>query len=134
VDAGEPELATVGDRNANTELLMSKLMQVAEAASAMSTADAIAAMEAEDVPCAAANELSVLPDHPQMVANESFATVDNPQAGPMLEPNNPPNFSATASPPLRPAATLGQHTDAILAEIGRSAGQIAALRQSGVVA
>lgn len=133
VDSSDPGLATVGDRNGNTDLVLSTMIAVAEKATSMATADAIAAMEAEDVPCAAANHLADLPDHPQMQANDSFAHIDHPAAGRMLEPNNPPNFSATASPPLRPAATLGQHTDDVLGELGRGADAIAQLREQGVV-
>ena len=100
----------------------------------MTTAEAIAAMEAEGVPCAAVNNLADMPDHPQMQASESFSTFEHPHAGPMVEPNNPPNFAGTPSPPLRPAATLGEHTDAVLEELGRSADDIAALRAAGIVA
>ncbi len=133
IDSSDPGLATVADRNGNTDLVLSTMIQVGEKAAAMTTADAIAAMEAEDVPCAAANHLVELPEHPQMQANESFAEIYHPLAGTMLEPNNPPNFSATASPPLRPSASLGEHTDAILTELGKTPADIEELREQGVV-
>ena len=133
VDSSDPRLATVMDRNQNTELLLSVLKQVAGKAAVSTTADAIAALEAEDVPCASANYLVDMPDHPQMQANESFARIHHPRAGAMIEPNNPPNFSATASPPLRPAASLGEHSDAILRELGKTDTEISALRSAGVL-
>jgi itaconate CoA-transferase len=41
---------------------------------------------------------------------------------------------ATAQvPPAKPAPALGEHTDAVLAEVGVSAGEIAGLRERGVV-
>lgn len=134
VDSSAPELATVVDRNSNVELLMDMMREVTSRAAAMDTADAIAAMDAEGVPCAPANELADMPDHPQMQANDSFARIEHPVAGPMVEPNNPPNFTGTPSPALRPAAALGEHTDSILEDMGKSADDIAALRKAGVVA
>ena len=134
IDSSDPGLATVADRNSNTELLMTTFQAVTARALETTTADAIAALGAQDVPCAAANHLADLPAEPQMQANNSFASIANPHAGDMVEPNNPPNFSATPSPALRPAATLGEHTDAILGEIGRSGEEIAALRTAGVIA
>jgi crotonobetainyl-CoA:carnitine CoA-transferase CaiB-like acyl-CoA transferase len=134
VDSSDPRLATVADRNTNTELLLDVLRQVGEHAAMADTADAIRALEAEDVPCAAANHLFDLPDHPQMQANESFATIHNPHAGQMLEPNNPANFSTTVSPPLRPAAALGEHTTEVLLEFGWSTEEVTALKSGGAVA
>ena len=99
----------------------------------MTTAEAIAALEAEDVPCAAAMHLADLPQHPQMQANESFAEVANVLAGPIIEPNNPPNFSATPSPALRTSANFGEHTDEILGELGRDAAEIGRLREAGII-
>lgn len=133
VDSSDPRFATVMDRNQHPEELMEAMQQVTAVARSMSTDKAIEAMEAEDVPCARAMYLAELPQHPQMVANNSFATIDHPQAGAMVEPNNPPNFGATPSASLRPAAALGQHTDEVLAEIGFSVQEIAELREAGTV-
>lgn len=115
VDASDPKFATIPDRNANSEAMMDLMREVIRRAAEITTAEAMAAMEANDVPCSAAQDLADLPEHPQMIANNSFARIDNPVAGAMVEPNNPPNFLATPSPPLRPAAALGQHSDEIMA-------------------
>ncbi len=134
VDSSDERFATVADRNANASDLVEIMKSVGERAAGMTTAEAIALLEAEDVPCAQALHLADLPDHPQLQANESFGKIANPQAGTMCEPNNPPNFSATPSAPLRPAAQLGEHTEAILRELGKSSEEIAALREAGVAA
>ncbi len=133
IDASDPKFATISDRNANSEAMMDLMRDVICRAAETTAADAMAAMEANDVPCSIAQDLADLPEHPQMIANNSFARIDNPTAGAMVEPNNPPNFLATPSPALRPASALGQHSDEIMAAAGRSETEIAALRESGVV-
>jgi len=40
----------------------------------------------------------------------------------------PPGFDAAAAPRMGPVPSLGQHTDAILAELGLSEADIGALR------
>ncbi|MCZ6828096.1 MAG: CaiB/BaiF CoA-transferase family protein [Gammaproteobacteria bacterium] len=133
VDAGDPRFATVMDRNKNAEEMKDLMRAVNNSARSMTSAEAIAALEAEDVPCAAALHLADLPQHPQMQANESFAEINHPQAGTIIEPNNPPNFSGTPSPGLRACASLGQHTDEILRDLGRDAAEIGRLREAGVI-
>ncbi len=133
LDSSDPRLATVADRNTNTELLLEMMKEVTLRAMSRNTAEAIAAMEAEGVPCAPANELVDMPDHPQMQANESFVQFEHPQAGAMVEPANPPSFSGSGAPPLRPAAGLGENTDSILAELGKSPEQVQAWREAGVI-
>ena len=133
VDASDPRFATVMDRNQHAEEMQDLMRNVVHAARSMTTAEAIAALEAEDVPCAVAMHLSDLPQHPQMQANESFAEISNPQAGTIIEPNNPPNFEGTPSPDLRTCASVGQHTDEILRDLGRDDAEIARLREAGVI-
>ena len=124
----------MAQRNANVELVLDTLRAVTAKAAAMTTGAAIAAMEAEGVPCAPANELADMPDHPQMQANETFTRIAHPQAGTLVEPKNPPNFTGTPSSDPRPAAALGQHTDEILADIGIGPEALAGLREAGVIA
>jgi len=132
-ECNNPNLATLAGRSAHVDEMTALIAQIHTAASQMPVAEAIAALEAEDVPCAPAQFLADLPKHPQIIASETFATIDNPNAGNMLEPNNPVNFLGTPSPPLRPAATLGQHTDEILRELGYNEPSIRELRTTGVV-
>jgi crotonobetainyl-CoA:carnitine CoA-transferase CaiB-like acyl-CoA transferase len=134
VDSSSPAFASVLERNRHAQEMAQLMRSVVERAATMHAADAIAALEAADVPCALAMHLADLPEHPQMVANESFARIDHPAAGTLIEPNNPPNFSATPSGDLRRSASLGEHTDVILAELGYAQTDIQALRDSGTVA
>ena len=68
------------------------------------------------------------------LANPMFAEVDHPGIGSLLTPGSPLRFSSVgAVPPLR-APRLGEHTDAILAELGFSPAEVRRLHDSGVVA
>lgn len=130
----DPRWSSLAARNENGEALIEMFQSMGDIALRTPVADALAAMEAEGVPCAAAQRLEDLPDHPQFIANNTFATIDNPRAGTMREPNTPATFIGTPAPRLRPAAGLGEHTDAILRELGHSDSDIAALRSAQIVA
>ena len=67
-------------------------------------------------------------EHPHNVARESFVDV----AG-IRQPRPAPRFSRTDGAIAGPAAYPGQHSDELMASIGLSPNQIAALRASGAV-
>ncbi|CAN5416624.1 CaiB/BaiF CoA-transferase family protein [soil metagenome] len=68
------------------------------------------------------------PTHPQLSARATFVDVDGlTQAAPA------PRFSRTGAELDRPPAWAGQHTDEVLAELGRTEAEIRAARQSGAV-
>ncbi len=67
-------------------------------------------------------------------ANPLFNMIDQPGLGSYLAPASPLDFSQVARLPAQPAPRLGEHTDAILAELGLSEGEIARLHDDGIVA
>jgi 2-methylfumaryl-CoA isomerase len=68
-------------------------------------------------------------------ANPVFAEIDQPGVGRVLAPGVPLAFSGAPRPDPRPAPRLGEHSDAVLAEVlGLSAAAIGKLHDSGVVA
>ena len=68
-------------------------------------------------------------------ANPMFAEIEQPGVGRVLAPAVPLAFSATPRPAPRPAPRLGEHSDAVLAEVlGLSAAAIGKLHDAGVVA
>jgi itaconate CoA-transferase len=69
--------------------------------------------------------------HPHLRARDRWRRVDSP-AGP-LTALLPPPVIAGHEPPMGPVPGLGQHTDAVLAELGLSGEEIAALRDAGVI-
>ncbi|MGH7187395.1 MAG: CoA transferase, partial [Pseudomonadota bacterium] len=66
--------------------------------------------------------------HRQMVVD-----IDHPRAGPIKQTGVPVKLSETPGRIASPPPLLGQHTEAILSELGYDAAQIAALRTHGTV-
>ncbi|HVB16323.1 MAG TPA: CoA transferase [Stellaceae bacterium] len=88
----------------------------------------------EDVPCAPVLTRNEVIRHPHVQAMGVVEEIEHPQAGHLRQARNAARFSATPASISRPAPALGEHTDAVLAEIGYSAGEIAGLRAQGAVA
>ena len=70
---------------------------------------------------------------PQVHAAGGFVEVPDGESTTLL-PATPVDFAGTPSAPRAMAPALGEHSDAILAELGRNAAEIAALRDRKVVA
>lgn len=68
------------------------------------------------------------PSHPQLAARGTFV-----EHGGVVQPAPAPRFSRTPTALDRPPAPAGAHTDEILAELGYTAGEVAALREAGAV-
>ena len=64
---------------------------------------------------------------------EAFVEVDHPVAGPGLLPASPVAFGGVTPDLSKPSPVLGEHTEAILAEVGYAAEEIARLRADAVV-
>jgi 2-methylfumaryl-CoA isomerase len=66
--------------------------------------------------------------------NPMFETVEQPGIGSYLMPGSPVLFGGLERLPVRRAPLLGEHTDAVLAEVlGRSPEEIARLHEEGLV-
>lgn len=128
-----PEVATIVARRTNVEAFNELLRRVLEAVSQMTTAEAIAGMEAEKAPCGAVLSPAELPEDPHVKALGILEDSVHPLAGRMRQPRPAARFEATPSTSGAPAPGLGEHTDAILGELGLS-DRIAELRAAGVVA
>nr|MDP2190295.1 CoA transferase [Rhodoferax sp.] len=89
-------------------------------------------LDAADVPNMPMNSPQDLMDDPHLRATGFIRDVDHPSEGRLHTPGHPTRWSAT--PPAgdtRPAPQLGEHTEAVLHELGYASEQIDAMRASG---
>ncbi|HEY6359314.1 MAG TPA: hypothetical protein VIX35_13820, partial [Vicinamibacterales bacterium] len=77
------------------------------------------------------NDLSEFAAHPQLAARQRWTTVGSP-VGP-LEVLQPPAIVEGVQPAMGPIPALGEHTAAILTELGFDGPTIAAWKQRGLI-
>lgn len=87
-----------------------------------------AIMEGTDVCFAPVLSMREAPDHPHNQARETFTAVDG-----AIQPTPAPRFDGTVSAAPKRAPALGADTHAILAALGQSDENIAALEKDGVI-
>jgi len=110
-----------------------RLEMMAEVIKTRTTAYWLEALDAEDVPCAPVLTREDVHLHPQVQANEIIIEQEHPVVGLVRQPRPAEQMDGTPSEISRPAPTLGQHTEEVLAEMGLEAGKIEALRDSGIL-
>jgi crotonobetainyl-CoA:carnitine CoA-transferase CaiB-like acyl-CoA transferase len=96
------------------------------------TAEWMAVLEANDVPCAPALTRSEMLRHPQIVESGTLIETDHHTAGRLRQARPPARFEGTPATIRRGAPVLGEHTDEVLREAGLTPGEIAELRAAGV--
>ena len=97
------------------------------------TAEIVARMEEADAPCGPLLEPDQVPEHPQVRHNDSVYEDEHPTAGRLRQCRPAPRFSGTPLEQRPIAPLLGEHTDAVLAEAGYGAEEIASLRDAGAI-
>jgi crotonobetainyl-CoA:carnitine CoA-transferase CaiB-like acyl-CoA transferase len=101
---------------------------------ALPLADVLARLHEGSVPAAPVLEPGQVFEDPQVVHNGTIHTWEHPVAGRVRQPRHPVRFAASPTPVPEQVPGLGEHTDEILADLGRTDAEIAALRGSGAVA
>lgn len=98
------------------------------------TTEWIHALESQAVPCGPINSIDQVFADPQAIARGMRIEMPHPQAGSVSLVANPIRFSETPVSYRLPPPTLGQHTDAVLADwLGFDAAQLQALRDSAAI-
>jgi crotonobetainyl-CoA:carnitine CoA-transferase CaiB-like acyl-CoA transferase len=125
----ESAAAILSDDNLET---LGRLLE--EAFAALPLADVLARMHEGGVPTAPVLAPEQVFDDPQVIHNGALHTWDHPVAGRVRQPRHPVRFASSPTPVPEQVPGLGEHTDEILAELGRSDAEVAALREAGAVA
>jgi crotonobetainyl-CoA:carnitine CoA-transferase CaiB-like acyl-CoA transferase len=124
----EPRFASNGDRVANRdELIPTLAARFAERPSA----EWLAALDAAEIPAGPINDIAASFDSP-WAAGRTVEIV-HPRLGPTRQVRPPFDLARTPARIRTPPPLLGEQTDEILAEIGLNAGEIARLRNDGIV-
>jgi crotonobetainyl-CoA:carnitine CoA-transferase CaiB-like acyl-CoA transferase len=92
------------------------------------------ALEAADVPYSVVAGYDDVVADPQMAANGVFVEIDDPQLGRVRTVDTPLQIEGHPKVPRATAPRLGEHTRAVLAELGMAEEEIRTLVERGVVA
>lgn len=130
----QPELKT--DPRFSSNPLRSKARKelypiIAEAFSTLTAAQIVERLDAAQIGNAQMNDMHDLWEHAQLRARRRWVEVGTPN-GP-IKALLPPGVPESFEPRMDPIPAIGEHTDAILGELGYDAAAIAHLRTEGVV-
>ena len=126
--ATDPRFDSNARRNEEREALEAIILQCFAGLNAEQVS---ARLDAAQIANARMNDMAGLWAHPQLQARARWRTVGTPAGD--ISALLPPGRNASFDYRMDPVPAVGQHTDAILRELGRSESDIAALRAAGVV-
>jgi itaconate CoA-transferase len=127
-----PELATDPDFATNVARVRNRERvdaAVGDAMRSMRVDEAVTALDSARIASARLNTVNDLLEHPQLVARDRWRTTATP-VGEVRALRSP--IEPTGEPPMRAVPALGEHTDAILTELGIPDATIGALHDEGV--
>lgn len=130
----KPELATDFRYDSNTKRVQNREqldVDIQEVFQKLSAAEIIARLEAAQIANARLNTVQEFVDHPQLKARNRWAAVGSP-VGP-LPALLPPVKIENVAPVMKDVPAVGQHTGAILEELGFDSKTIASWRASDVI-
>jgi crotonobetainyl-CoA:carnitine CoA-transferase CaiB-like acyl-CoA transferase len=124
----DPRFRTLSARSANGA---ERIALVGAVLATRPTQEWLARLAANDVPCAPVLRRDDVLTDPQVVYNGLIETIDQPGLGPIRQARPAARFDRTPAEIQGPAPSIGEHTEAILAELGFLPGEVAALIASG---
>jgi len=126
--ASEPRFASNSKRSAARAELRALIV---DAFASLTAAEVVARLDDAQIANANVNTMGDVWAHPQLQARGRWTEVASPVGA--IPALLPPGFSAEQAPRMDAVPALGQHTDAILAELHYEAAQIAQLRQEQAI-
>jgi itaconate CoA-transferase len=120
------------DSNARRNEHRSELGAIVQSVlAALTTPELVARLDEAQIANARMNDMAGLWAHPQLAARGRWSQVGTPAGAipALLPPGRIDSFDYR----MDPVPAVGEHTDAILRELGRSDAEIAALRASGAI-
>ncbi|QGV81412.1 CaiB/BaiF CoA transferase family protein [Streptomyces ficellus] len=106
---------------------------VGRALALLGTAEAVGRLEAAGIACARLNTVEDVAAHPQLAARDRWREVGT-EVGPLRALLPPVTLPGGPEARMGAVPALGEHTDAVLRELGVPDDERAALRREGVVA
>jgi itaconate CoA-transferase len=126
--AADPRFDAGARRNANRQALEPLIL---EAFAALTAEQVIARLDEAQIANAHMNEVGDLWSHPQLRARQRVRPVGSPAGE--LDALLPPGANDSFEYRMDPIPAVGQHSEAILRELGRSDAEIASLRASKAI-
>jgi crotonobetainyl-CoA:carnitine CoA-transferase CaiB-like acyl-CoA transferase len=128
--ATDPRFATNADRVRNREVLLEVLMPVF---ARRTTAAWVERLLRAGVPAGPIYRMNEVMDDAQVRHREMVVEVEHPRAGRVRVNGVPVKFSETPGGVVAPPPVLGEHSEAVLRELGCDAAELSALRRDGVI-
>ncbi len=126
--ATDPRFDSNARRNENRAALKAIILA---AFAELSTAQVVARLDEAQIANARMNSMAEVWAHPQLKARERWQTVGSPAGD--IPALLPPGRNSSFDYRMDAVPAVGQHTDAILRELGQGEAQIAALHATGAV-
>src|SRR3984893_13244806 len=125
----DPDFATP---NARLPRLKEVFLAVEAWTSTKTKFEAMALLNEHDIPCGPILSMEELANEPSLRKTGTVVEIDHPQRGKYLTVGNPIKLSDSPTEVKR-SPLLGEHTDEILAELGYTAADVAALRSKKAI-
>ena len=120
------------DRNFKRNEKRAELLEIIDTCFSQLTAEQlIARLEKAQIANASLNDMAGLWNHEQLKARKRFTEVGSPQGA--ITAMLPPGVNDSYDYRMDPVPSVGEHTDAILSEMGISSTEIDALRAQGAI-